>query len=246
MASRKTNKKKIMDGRCTGIGPTYVPFYLSNENASCATSPMIPDRIEGRMVHCLSDTEAMLYSLLRWNIEIEHIREQYLLDTERINQVRKELGYSRVPLTTCFTTDFLVDFINGNQKAYSVKFRRSDFNPNSKKYKGRPNAYIRMVERQNTERAYWESLGVEFHIVTRDDLMQHRILIKNIDFVMGFWDESSIVNTDQMLLYLIAHHIIEVPMDIDFINPRALASSAKFDIEAVYRQCISLRKELEK
>lgn len=244
MGKSKSNKKKIAEGRCTGIGPDYVPFHMSNENSSRATSPMIPDRTEGRMVHCLSDTEAMLYSLLRWNTNVEHIREQFLLDIERVNEVREKLGYKKAPSSACFTTDFLVDFFDGTQKAFSVKFRKSEFDPNSRIYRGRPRAYARLIERQNTERAYWESLGVEFHIVTRDDLMPYRTLIKNIDFVMGFWDEISIVNKDQMILYLIAHHIIEVPMDKTFLNPRKLVEEASFDIEATFNLCVELRKEL--
>lgn len=244
MGRRKSYKKKIEEGRCTGTGPDYKAFYLSNEGVSRASSPMIPDRIEGRMIDCLSDTEAMLYSLLRWNTRIAHIQEQYQLDIERVNMVRTELGYKEVPSNTPFTTDFYVEFVDGTEKAFSVKFRKSEFNSNSRIYRGRNDKYARLIERQNTEIAYWKSLGVEFKIVTRDVLMEYRTLIKNIDFVLGFWDESSVVNKDQMILYLIAHHIIEVPMDIEFINPRKLVSEARFDIEDTFRLCVELRKEL--
>ncbi len=245
MGSRKSNKKKLEEGRCQGIGPDYVPFHKSTETrGSRASSPIIPDPIEDRQIHCLSDTESWLYYLLRWNQDVLHIREQYLLDINLVNEVREKLGYTRAPKTACFTTDFLVDYADGSRKAFSVKFRKSDFDPNSRIYRGRPKAYKRLIMRQNTERAYWEAQGVEFHIITRDDLMPYRILIKNIAFALGFWNEDVIYNKDQMVMYLVAHRIIDVPMDQEFINPRKLVEEADFDVEEIYKRCLHLRREL--
>lgn len=244
MARRKSNKKKLEEGRCQGIGPDYVPFYKANEGGSRGTASMIPDPIEQRMVHVLSDTEGMLYYLLRWDEEVEHIREQYLLDTERINDVRRELGYSRVPKSACFTTDFLVDYRDGRQHAYSVKFSSQQFDVRSKEYAGRESAYARLIERQNTERLYWESQDVPFSIVTRDDLIKHRIQIKNIAFIMRFYDELLVTNTEQKLLYLMAHHIITVPIEEEFINPKQLAEHMTFDIDGAYEKAITMKERL--
>lgn len=244
MGKRKTVKAKLAEGRCQGIGPDYVPFYKANEGGSRATTYMIPNPIEGRMIHCLSDTEAMMYYLLRWNPEVEHIREQYLLDTEKVNDVRWELGYSRVAPQICFTTDFLVDYRDGSQQAFSVKFSAADFDRSSRQYQGRDDAYIRLIEHQNTERLYWERQGVEFNIVTRDDMLPFRIQIKNIAFLLRFWDEKFIVNQEQKLLYLIAHHIVEIPLSDQFINPKQLVQSVEFDIDSVYQKAIDTRREL--
>ena len=243
MGKRKTNKAKLAEGRCQGIGPDYVPFYKANEGGNRATASMIPDPIEGRMVHCLSDTESMMYYLLRWNPEVAHIREQYLLDQDRVNDVRQELGYSRVTQQACFTTDFLVDFADGSQQAYSVKFQSKEFDPSARIYQGRDYAYARLIERQNTERLYWESQDVKFNIVTRDDLMPFRIQIKNVAFLMRFWDDRFITNRQQKLLYLIAHHIIDVPdMNTEFINPRQLERDVAVDIDAVYERTLDVRR----
>ena len=231
MGRRKSVKTKLQENRCQGIGPDYVPFIKVNESGSRGTASMIPDKIEGRMIHCLSDTESMMYYLLRWNTSVAHIREQYLLDHELVNDVRQALH----------TTDFLVDMIDASQTAFSVKFRREELDPNSPCYKGREDAYRKLIERQRTEQVYWESQDVEFHIVTRDDLMEHRILIKNIEFVWGFYDDAYVMNDDQALLYLIAHHIIEVPMDKEFLNPRQLRQFLGVDIKQLYEQ---VRKEL--
>ena len=236
MGRRKTVKAKLSENRCQGIGPDYVPFYKANEGGSRGTTSLIPDKIEGRMIHCLSDTETMMYYLLRWNPNVIHIREQYLLDHDLINEVRRELGYRPVSSMAQYTTDFLVDMADASQSAYSVKFRREEFDPNALCYRGREDAYRRLIERQRTEQVYWESQSVDFHIVTREDLMEHRILIKNIQFVMGFYDDAYVVNADQKLLYLIAHHVIEVSMDKEFINPRHLQHSLGLDIDSIYEQ----------
>lgn len=244
MGRRKSNKKKLEEGRCQGIGPDYVPFYKANEGGSRGTASMIPDPVEQRMVHVLSDTEGMLYYLLRWDEGVSHIREQYLLDAECVNDARAELGYSRVPGTACFTTDFLVDYRDGGQHAYSVKFSSRQFDMQSREYAGREGAYARLIERQNTERRYWESQDVPFSIVTREDLMEHRIKIKNIAFILRFYDALFVTNTEQKLLYLAAHHIVTVPMEEEFINPKQLAARMAFDIDGAYEKAVSMKAGL--
>ena len=74
--------------------------------------------------------------------------------------------------------------------------------------------------------------------------MKYRIRIKNNAFIMRFYDELFITNTEQKLLYLIAHHYYHVDMDSEFINPKALVAAATFDIDAVYEKAISMKGAL--
>ena len=76
--------------------------------------------------------------------------------------------------------------------------------------------YSDAVSYTHLERLYWERQGVKFNIVTRDDMLPFRIQIKNIAFLLRFWDEKFIVNQEQKLLYLIAHHIVEIPLSDQF------------------------------
>lgn len=242
MGRRKSTKSLLKDyAKHGGSIENYRPFLKSNGGGSRGTVSLVPDPIEHRMIHLLSDTESMMYYFLRCDENVVHIREQYLLDTDIINDVREQLGYRRVTSSVCYTTDFLVDYKNGDLHAYSVKYKSSMFDPDSVEYKGNQNAYAKLIERQNTERAYWESQNVGFSIVTRDDLMKYRIRIKNNAFIMRFYDELFITNTEQKLLYLIAHHYYHVDMDSEFINPKALAANATFDIDAVYEKAISMK-----
>ena len=234
MGRRKSTKSLLKDyAKHGGSIENYRPFLKSNGGGSRGTVSLMPDPIEHRMIHLLSDTESMMYYFLRCDENVAHIREQYLLDTDIINDVREQLGYHRVSSSVCYTTDFLVDYKNGDLHAYSVKYKSSLFDPSDIEYKGNQNAYAKLIERQNTERAYWESQNVGFSIVTRDDLMTYRIRIKNNAFIMRFYDELFITNTEQKLLYLIAHHYYHVDMDSEFINPKALVAAATFDIDAV-------------
>lgn len=238
----KSTKKKLAEGRCTGIGPDYVPFYTANEARSIGTASLIPDPFEGRMVSVLSTTEADFYYDTRWDDRVEHIREQYLLDTDLVNKVRQSLGLRPVSSQTCYTTDFLIDYKDGSQHAYSIKWKADEFREDSIRYKGRRNRYAGLIERQNIERLYWESQNVGFSIVTSEDI--NHVLAKNVAYVMGFYDDLFIHTTEQKLMYLIAHKIVTVPMDTSYLNPKELAERMEFDIDAAYERALELKQAL--
>lgn len=236
MSKQKTNMKKIAEGRCQGIGPAYVPFYLANEAKSVGTASMIPDLREGRMIHTLSATETDLYYMLRWDDAVEHIREQYLLDTNYINEIRLNLGLKQVSANCCYTTDFLVDYKDGSQHAYSVKFKRTDFNPDSVQYKGKDYKYKKMIERQNIERLYWQTQGIGFTIVTSEDI--DRIYVQNIAYVLSFYKPLLIHTREQKLMYLLAHKAILVDMHKERINPKKLAEQIAVDIDTLFEETV--------
>lgn len=237
MARQKTNVKKIQEGRCQGIGPAYVPFYLASEAKSMGTASMIPDMIEGRMIHTLSTTETDFYWLLRWSDDTLHIREQYLLNRAYVNDVRISLGLKQVPANCCYTTDFLVDLIDGSQRAYSVKFKAADFDPNNIKYAGSKKKYATLIERQNIERLYWESQGIPFAIITSETI--NRTYSKNIAYAMGFYNRLLICNSEQKLMYLIAHKIVRVDMEHEKLNPKRLLEQLNIDVDTLYEKVTS-------
>lgn len=237
MARQKTNIKKIQEGRCAGIGANYVPFYLASEAKSMGTASMIPDAFEGRMIHTLSTVETDFYWLLRWSDDTLHIREQYLLNRAYVNDVRVSLGLKQVPANCCYTTDFLVDLIDGSQRAYSVKFKAADFDPNNIKYAGSPKRYAALIERQNIERLYWESQGIPFAIITSESI--NRTYSKNIAYVMGFYNPLLICNSEQKLMYLIAHKIVRVNMEHEKLNPKQLLEQLDIDVDTLYEKALN-------
>ena len=236
MARQKTNAKKIAEGRCTGIGASYVPFFKASEAKSIGTASMIPDLREGRMIHTLSATETDLYYMLRWDDMVEHIREQYLLDTNYVNEIRLGLGLKQVPANCCYTTDFLVDYKDGSQHAYSVKFKRADFNPDSIQYRGKDYKYKKMIEWQNIERLYWQTQGIGFSIVTSEDI--DRVYVQNIAYALSFYDPLMIHTREQKLMYLLAHKVILIDMHKERINPKRLSEKLAVDIDSLFEETV--------
>ena len=234
----KSYKRRIEEGRCQGIGTDYVPFITSREARSIGTSSSIYDPIEGRLVHVLSTVESDLYYMLRWNPDVKYIREQYLLDTELMNVIAKELGVS---VGNYYTTDFLIDYHDGSQKAYSVKSSKHIFDLENREYRGNKKKLNSLVNRQKMEMIYWESQGVPFAIVTQEDI--NLDLVTNVKNVMSCYQELRVTNTVQKLMYLIAHRIIEVPMDVARINFQKLAQNATFDIDDLYEK-VQMAKEV--
>lgn len=232
----KSYKKRIEEGRCQGVGVEYTPFITSREARSIGTSSSIYDPIEGRLVHVLSTVESNFYYVLRWNPEIKYIREQYLLDTEVMKKIAKELGISA---SNYYTTDFLVDYQDGSQRAYSVKKSKNVFDADNREYRGN-NKRVSLINRQKMEWIYWESQGIPFSIVTQEDINLN--LVVNVKNVMSCYQELRVTNKVQKLMYLIAHRIIDVPMDRTKLNFQKLVESATFDIDDLYEKVRTARE----
>lgn len=154
-----------------------------------------------------------------------------------MNKFAKEL---KVPKAPYYTTDFLVDYKDGRQKAYSVKYSRNMFDINSTMYQGKEAKFYSLIKRQLMEKYYWESQGAGFQIVTKEDI--NLDLVVNVKNVMNCYQEFRVVNKTQKLMYLIAHRYITVPMDKERLNFQELADRADFDIEDMYQKVITARE----
>ena len=228
----KSRADRLAEGRCQGIGPAYVPFYMVEDFPSRGTCSRIWDTREGRFVHCMSQTEAMLYFLLRWEKSIMHIREQFLLDQQKINAICKHYGF---PHMECCTTDFLVDYGDGSQAAFSVKYSERDFDPQNPKYRGRENKYEELMRRQTVERYFWESQGVSFQIVTRENLPETRVF--NIRYIMGFELPLLAVSPTQKMMCLIAHGIMPAgDIDSAYVDPVKMLAETDCDVEELFEK----------
>ncbi len=237
--AQKSIKTKLKEGRCQGYGRDYVPFYKANEAGSLGTASMISDPIEGRLISVMSQTEKLFYYIIRWNDDVEHIREQYRLEPERINEARQTIGLKPVSgLVSVYTTDFLVDYKDGTQHAYSVKWKADLFNPESSRYKEDKTLYYRLIKRERIEQLYWESLGVPFSIVTSDNMDKR--YAENIEYVMSYYSPMFIKTREQKMMHLIAHKKYLVPMNEGRLNPKEIADNAGFNIDEALNE---LRKE---
>ena len=235
-------KRKIEQGRCQGYGPDYIPFYKANEFSSSGTASIIADPIEGRQVHTMSTVETDFYWNIRWDPEVVHIREQYLLDTDRMNLIREKMGLKKVT-GLYYTTDFLVDYADGEIRAYSIKYSRDVFDRSSRRYRGRENKFDSMIVRQRLEKVYWESQGVPFSIVTKEDVDRYKA--RNVESVMACYQPWRCRTTEQKFRFLIAHRFIDIPMEGRYLNFQREAENAGFDIEWKYEKALEALAKAE-
>ena len=97
------------------------------------------------------------------------------------------------------TTDFLVDYCDGNRKAFSVKADRAVLdNP-------------REVEKQFIEKEYWNKAGIPFQILYKEDLS--RQFVMNIKDIVYCYDANRVADDIGKLRYLIAHKKITVDLN---------------------------------
>lgn len=102
----------------------------------------------------LSDLELSTFLLFDWDLSVTDIKEQFPLDPEKTAKISERLGIRHPAVsgvTQVMTTDFLLDTLENNkvvQVAISVKY--SDELEDA-----------RVIEKQELERRYWESLGIQ-------------------------------------------------------------------------------------
>lgn len=229
------------EGRCQGFGTDYVPFIKVGESKSRGTCSAIFDPFEGRLIHCLSQAEANIYYMIRNRNNVKHIREQYLLDSDRMNAIVKEVGLRRAPY---WTTDFLVTYTDDSETAFSVKASADAFDEHNRIYRGKESKYHHLVARQYAEHLYWKSQGVEFQLVTNEDVNLN--VVANMKAVMAYYNETKVTNTVQKLKFLVAHHYIPLRMDEKVLDFQDLVNKSEYDIDAMYRTVIVAREEYEK
>ena len=156
-----TIKRWIKEGRGQNTGRSYKPWLYPRDISSLGYSIRAPGQITGRMHSLLSNHERHFFQILDWHPHITDIREQYPLPLEQTLDLASNMGIthsscprSKRPLV--MTTDFLVTFVRGKEVAYSVK-------PKSK-------LCARTLEKFAVEEAFWRRRGIEWKIVTEDEI----------------------------------------------------------------------------
>lgn len=197
---RITEEGKIKNGRGTGTGVEYKPWIKIRELNSKGTASNIIDWKNGRQIELLSQAEVWWYYVLRWDDNVIDIREQYPLVLDITLAICDECGFVHpANRKTRMTTDFLVDYCDGNRKAFSVKADRAVLdNP-------------REVEKQFIEKEYWNKAGIPFQILYKEDLS--RQFVMNIKDIVYCYDANRVADDIGKLRYLIAHKKITVDLN---------------------------------
>ncbi|MBX4263778.1 TnsA endonuclease N-terminal domain-containing protein [Clostridium estertheticum] len=215
MAKRKRNSdidKMIKEGRGSGKGDRYKPWIKIQDVPSLGRSSRIRGIKTRRQHELLSDMERNYFYFLEYSDKVQDIREQFpLLPIEDTMLIAKELGieHPKNPETGEFivmTTDFLVS-INFNNKFYEVArtIKSKDELMNK-----------RILEKFEIERKYWERKGINWGIVTDEEI--DKVIANNISLVHGYKDIGTIDSFNDIeaselkdLIYEFIKRIIDNP-----------------------------------
>ncbi|WP_394903232.1 TnsA endonuclease N-terminal domain-containing protein [Clostridium butyricum] len=189
MAKRKRNldvAKMIKEGIGTGNGDKYKPWIKIQDVPSLGRSSRIRGIKTGRQHELLSDMERNYFFFLEYSDTVQDIREQFpLLPIEETLLIAKELGveHPKHPQTgeyIVMTTDFLVS-INYNNEFYEV----------ARTIKSKEDLINKRIsEKFEIERQYWEKKGINWGIVTDEEI--DKVIANNISLVHSYKDIGTI------------------------------------------------------
>ena len=248
MKPRKSIKARLEEGRGTGIGPDYKPLIKVEEARSTATATRLYDAQQGRSVHMLSRTELSFYLTSKYYFmkagnPIRYVREQFPLDMDDVNRIRRQMELPKCPLSDDYSTDFLFDLQDGQQRAYSLKSSYAEFEYSSKKGRKQVEEIRKFEIRQEIERRYWCERNIPFAIITGDTL--NTTLTSNLRTLHFHSDERFVVTTEQKALWLASHGFIEIEnIETMRINAVKLLESLNFDVDSYYDNIIERKAEL--
>jgi hypothetical protein len=174
-----TIKQLKAQGRGSGTGSAYHPWLTVRDISSLGLSTRSKGWKTGRQHHVLSNLEQCYLFCLDWSVWVTDIREQFPLPLEDTKCIAEQLGvkHPRHPKSknlVVMTTDFLVtharDGVEAN-RARSVKPTRNL-------------ASRRTSEKFEIERLYWVEQGVDWGIVTEQEL--NIPLARNVELIHPF------------------------------------------------------------
>lgn len=188
MAKRRRTEsieKKVKDGRGQGHGIDYKPWLKIQDVSSLGRSTRLKGIKIPRQYEFLSDLERNYFYILEFSDYVVDIREQYSLDDVATVLIAEELGleHPKHPKTQkpiMMTTDFVVTIEKNGQILHTAR---------TLKYKD-DLADKRVLEKFEIERVYWERQGVDWGIVTENEIP--KTLAQNISSIHSYYDLSDI------------------------------------------------------
>ena len=183
MAKRKRKldiDKMIKEGRGTGRSDKYKPWIKIQDVPSLGRVSRIKGIKTGRQHEFLSDMERNYFYFLEYSDVVQDVREQFpLLPIEETILIANELGieHPKNPETgelIVMTTDFLVNIDYNNEQYEIARTIKSKDDLMNK----------RVSEKFEIERVYWDKKGIDWGIVTDDEI--DKVIANNISLVHGY------------------------------------------------------------
>jgi hypothetical protein len=171
--NQSAHEKYLREGRGRGNGIAYLPWVRIQDFASRGVVSRVKGRTTGRVHHLMSNNELAYFYILDWSDSVTDIREQYpLSDLECAVRCAAESGvkYPRDNVSGypyVMTCDFMITTLNG-LKARTIKQTEELSN-------------TRTLEKLEIERRYWLMHGVDWKIVTENEISRQKA--KNIEWL---------------------------------------------------------------
>ncbi|MSR90367.1 TnsA endonuclease N-terminal domain-containing protein [Inconstantimicrobium porci] len=183
MAKRKRThdiEKMIKDGYGSGVGAEYKPWIKIQDVPSLGRVTRVKGMKTQRQHEFLSDMERNYFYILEFSDKVLDIREQYpLLPIEDTIDIADELGlkHPKNPETgedIVMTTDFLVTISSEDGPKNVARTIKSKEDLLAK----------RIIEKFEIERVYWEKRGIDWGIVTDQEIDKN--IAHNISFIQSY------------------------------------------------------------
>ncbi|GCF72653.1 hypothetical protein BC2926_01940 [Bacillus cereus] len=189
-------KRYVQQGRGKGTLSSYKPWLTIHDFSSMGLVSRVSGWKTNRIHHFFSNLELHLFYILEWSDTVIDIQEQFPLERDRTLVIAEQKGIShpvdpKTKNSIVMTSDFLITLKAENaiyKVVRAVKPRKQLQNK-------------RVIDKLEIEREYWESVGVDWGIVTEDELP--KVMIQNVElFHPYYWGEvlESISTQQQRLL----------------------------------------------
>ena len=185
MAKRKNRwteekiARYLKEGRGQGELSEYIPWLNVQDFSSNGNVTRIKGWKTTRQHEFFSNLERSYFFLLDWSDNVVDIREQFPIDRELTFKIAEEKGIRHsidnssntiIPMTT----DFLITIIRNEERVYLARTVKPSKDLDE----------TRIIEKFEIEREYWEKKGIDWGIVTEQELPEG--FVKNIQWVHKF------------------------------------------------------------
>jgi len=224
MAKRKriNNVDELKDDRGNKRGVDYKPEITIQDVPSMGRVTRLKGGKSNRQHDFLSDLERNYYYFLEYSDTVIDIREQYpLLPMEETILIADELGvdHPKHPKTGDYivmTTDFYITKSDTVEVARTIKPKDELLN-------------IRVIEKFEIERQYWERRGIDWGIVTENEI--DKTIAKNISSISSYYNIEDINSFEKISKKDLENLILEYTKRIIDTNKSIRNVSTIFDTD---------------
>lgn len=193
-------QRLLSQGRGQGVGKNYSPYLFVQDVPSCGRSHRIYSKINGRVLHLLSDIEYAHCLTFDMDETVIDIREQFALSRADTIRIASTLGFKHPKDPTSDTNSVMTTDLVITYNAGKVKYKAISIKPNAHLEK------TRIKEKLKIEEVYWLERDIKFQILTEHDIPLH--LKRSLQWLRQYNDVSKFVEPRNGYFSTLAQNLI--------------------------------------